>query len=115
MKMGLLTFAAALIPLAIGASAADAQVIVGPGYYDGPGYRGAAVLGSPRYFYGPRRWYGARFAGAYPAYRPYAGGACYRWRTVPTAIGPQWRMVNVCYAPASFVPAYPYRYRARYY
>ena len=127
MKKIVLSFATALIPLAMGATAADAQrVIVGPGYdrgggvvvyRGGPVYRGARFAGCPRYVYGPRRYvrYGAAagFVGAYPSYRTYTGG-CYRWRLVPTPIGMQWRMVNLCYAPVQFVPAYPYRYRGIY-
>lgn len=121
MKKIVLSFAAALIPLAMGATAADAQrVIVGPGYDRGSGvvvYRGARFVGGPRYVNGQRRYvrYGAAagFVGAYPSYRTYTGG-CYRWRLVPTPIGMQWRMVNLCYAPVQFVPAYPYRYRGIY-
>jgi hypothetical protein len=127
MKKLFLMLAAAFTLLAMAAPAADAQIYFGPGYYGpryfgpgyygprfygGPYYRRAVYFGGPRYFYGPRRWYGPRFIGVYPAYRPYAG--CLRWRLVPTAIGPQWRMVNVCYAPAYVGPIYPYR-RAFYY
>jgi hypothetical protein len=39
--------------------------------------------------------------GAYPYYASYYGG-CRRWRVVPTPWGPQWRLVNVCYAPVGY-------------
>ena len=113
MKKLVPTFAAAFTLLAMGAPAADAQIYFGSGYY-GP----RAFYGGPYYrraFYGPRRWYGPGYVGIYPRYyRSYATG-CFRWRLVPTAIGPQWRMVNICYAPAFVGPAYPYRYRGFYY
>jgi hypothetical protein len=100
MKKIVLLFLTALIPLVIGATTADAQRY-GYGYYRGGavGFRGGFVGGYPYY---------AGYAGAY------GGGACYRWRIVPTSIGPQWRMVNLCYVPVYAVPAY-YGYGPYYY
>jgi hypothetical protein len=97
MKKIMLLFVAALLPLLAGATAADAG---------GYGYRG---------FYGPR------YFGGYPYFAGYAGtaayGGCYRWRTVVTPIGPQWRMLNECYVPVVGVPPAPvfYGYRPYYY
>ena len=85
-----LLFLAALIPLVMSATAADAQWY-GRGYYR----------------------YGG-FVGGYPYYAGYAGadvgGRCYRWRMVATSIGPQWRMVNLCYVPVYAVPVVPAYY-----
>jgi hypothetical protein len=97
----------------------------GAGFVGGPvGIRRAGIVGGPRWAGGARwaggpRWWGhrrfARFAGvglgvglvgAYPYYAGYGGyggyGGCYRWRLVPTYVGPQWRLVNLCYYPAYY-------------
>jgi hypothetical protein len=107
MKKLMLTFAAVFTLLGLAAPAAEAQDYFGPGYY-GP----RVYVGSPRYFYGPT-WYGPGYVRVNPFYRPYAN-SCFRWRLIPTSIGPQWRMMNVCPQPAFVGPIYPYR-RAFYY
>ena len=106
MKKLLLMFAAALIPLAVDATAAGAQVVVDHGYYPGGGlvvFRGGPVFRG--YYFGPGRWYGPSDVGVYPA--PPHAVDCYRWRRVRTASGPQWRKVNVCNARVRIVPTYP--------
>jgi hypothetical protein len=117
MKKLMLTFAAVFTLLGMAAPAAEAQIYFGPGYYGprlygGPYYRRAVYVGSPRYFYGPT-WYGPGYVRVNPFFRPYAN-SCFRWQFVPTSIGPQWRMMNVCPQPAFVGPIYPYR-RAFYY
>ena len=100
MKKLMLTSAAVFTLLGMAAPAAEAQIYFGPGYY-GPRYYG----GGPYY----RRWYGAGYVRVNPFYRPYAT-SCFRWQLIPTSIGPQWRMVNMCPAPAYVGPVYPYPY-----
>jgi hypothetical protein len=41
-------------------------------------------------------------AGLYGGYYGYGYGGCARWRWVATPWGPQWRLVNVCYAPVGY-------------
>ena len=76
------------------------------GFVGGPGYWGGRRwVGGPRWW-GPRRFVGAGFVGAglvgagvyYGGY----GGGCRRWQVVGTPWGPQWRLVNVCYAPVGY-------------
>src|SRR5262245_32845258 len=102
---------------------------VGPrgGFVGAPGIRRAAFVGGPgfvggRRFVGGPGWVGGRrFVGGpwwgwrrpfvraafigtglgfYGGY--YGYGGCARWRVVPTPCGPQWRLVNVCYAPVGW-------------
>jgi hypothetical protein len=106
----------------------------GPGFVGvrGGGFRTAGFVGGPRWAGGARwaggpRWVGRRWVGrpgwgvrraafwggvgvvgAYPYYAGYYGG-CQRWRVVATPWGPQWRLVNVCYAPYGY-GAYPAGY-----
>jgi hypothetical protein len=94
----------------------------------GAGFRRAGFVGGPRWVGGRRwvggpRWWGPRrfvgygvgagfvAAGAYPYYAGYYGGGCRRWRVVPTPWGPQWRLVNLCYAPIAYGYGYGYGYR----
>lgn len=135
MKRFLVALITAMIPLVMGSGAADAQrrggVVVyrggggaafragnfvrGPAVYRAPLVR-TAWVGGPRFAYGARIYpnyvrYGA--IGAYPFYRSYGGG-CWQWRLVPTAFGLQWRMINMCFAPARFVMPSPRVYRTGY-
>jgi hypothetical protein len=103
MKKLLLTFAAVFTLLGMAAPAAEAQIYFEPGYY------GPRFDGGPYY----RRWYGPGYVRVNPFFRPYAN-SCFRWQFIPTSIGPQWRMMNVCPQPAFVGPIYPYR-RAFYY
>lgn len=99
------------------------------GFVGGPGFRRAAFVGGPGWvggrrwvggprWWGPRRFAGAGFVGAgivavgaYPYYAGYYGyGGCRRWQVVPTPWGPQWRLINVCYAPVGYY-GYGYGYR----
>ena len=98
------------------------------GFVGGPGFRRAGFVGGSRWVGGRRwvggpRWWGGRrfvragfvgagFVGAYPYYARYYGG-CRRWRVVPTPWGPQWRLVNVCYAPIGFGYGYGYGFGYR--
>ena len=106
MKRFLLTFAAVFTLLGMAAPAAEAQIYLGPGY---SGYYGPRFYGGPYY----RRWYGPGYVRVNPFNRSYATG-CFRWQLIPTSIGPQWRMVNTCPAPAYVGPVYPYGYGAYY-
>ena len=75
------------------------------GFVGGPGvWGGRRWVGGPRWW-GPRRWVGAGFVGAglvgagyYAGY----GGGCRQWQVVGTPWGPQWRLVNVCFAPVGY-------------
>jgi hypothetical protein len=124
MKKVLLSLAAALIIVVGFATSADAQRRGGPGFYrgggagfvGGPGIRRAAFIGGPGVWggrrwvggprwWGPRRFVGAGFVGAglvgagyYAGY----GGGCRQWQVVGTPWGPQWRLVNVCFAPVGY-------------
>jgi hypothetical protein len=102
----------------------------GARFVGGPGFRRAGFIGGPgwvggRRFVGGPGWVGGRrfvggpwwghrrpfiragFIGAGFGYPYYAYGGCRRWRVVPTPWGPQWRLVNVCYAPVGFYGGYP--------
>ena len=87
------------------------------GFVSGSGFRRAGFVGGPRYWggrrwvggprwWGPRRFVGAGFVGAglggagvyYGGY----GRGCRQWQVVGTPWGPQWRLVNVCFAPVGY-------------
>jgi hypothetical protein len=97
------------------------------GFVGAPGFRRAAFVGGPGWvggrrwvggpgWYGGRRWVGGPWwgyrrpfvragfigAGLYGGYYGYGYGGCARWRWVATPWGPQWRLVNVCYAPVGY-------------
>ena len=87
------------------------------GFVGGPGFRRAGFIGGPGYWggrrwvggprwWGPRRFVGAGFVGAglvgAGAYYGGYGGGCRRWQVVGTPWGPQWRLVNVCFAPVGY-------------
>jgi hypothetical protein len=88
------------------------------GFVGGPGFRRAGFVGGPGVWggrrwvggprwWGPRRWVGAGIIGAglvgagyYGGYG--YGGGCRQWQVVGTPWGPQWRLVNVCFAPVGY-------------
>jgi hypothetical protein len=97
------------------------------GFVGAPGFRRAGFVGGPGWvggrrwvggpgWYGGRRWAGGPWwgyrrpfvragfvgAGLYGGYYGYGYGGCARWRWVATPWGPQWRLVNVCYAPVGY-------------
>lgn len=87
------------------------------GFVGGPGFRRAGFVGGPGYWggrrwvggprwWGPRRFVGAGFVGAglvgAGAYYGGYGGGCRQWQVVGTPWGPQWRLVNVCFAPVGY-------------
>ncbi|MBX9777232.1 MAG: hypothetical protein K2Y71_22885 [Xanthobacteraceae bacterium] len=102
------------------------------GFVGAPGFRRAAFVGGPGWvggrrwvggpgWYGGRRWVGGpgwryrRLGWGVPVVAAgwYGGyGGCMRWRPVATPWGPQWRLVNICYAPVGF---YGYGYPVRFY
>jgi hypothetical protein len=89
------------------------------GFVGGPGIRRAGFVGGPgvwggrRWVGGPGWWGGRRFvgagligaglvgAGAYYGGYGYGGG-CRQWQMVGTPWGPQWQLVNVCFAPVGY-------------
>jgi hypothetical protein len=87
------------------------------GFVGGPGFRRAAFVGGPGWWggrrwvggprwWGPRRFVGAGFVGAglvgAGAYYGGYGGGCRQWQVVGTPWGPQWQLVNVCFAPVGY-------------
>ncbi len=87
------------------------------GFVGGPGFRRAGFIGGPghwggrRWVGGPRWWGPRRFVGAgivaaglvgAGAYYGGYGGGCRQWQVVGTPWGPQWQLVNVCYAPVGY-------------
>jgi len=134
MKKVLLSLAATLIMVAGFATSADAQRRGGAGFYrgggvvavGGPGFRRAGFVGGPRWaggyrwaggprWWGPRRFVGAGIVGVglvgAGAYYGGYGGGCRQWQVVGTPWGPQWRLVNVCYAPVGYGYGYGYGFR----
>ena len=76
------------------------------GFVGGPGaWGGRRWAGGPRWW-GPRRFVGAGIVGAglvgAGAYYGGYGGGCRQWQVVGTPWGPQWQLVNVCYAPVGY-------------
>jgi len=82
------------------------------GFVGGPGvWGGRRWVGGPRWW-GPRRFVGAGLIGAglvgagyyggygYGGYG--YGGGCRQWQMVGTPWGPQWQLVNLCYAPVGY-------------
>ena len=43
-------------------------------------------------------------------YGGYGYGGCRQWQVVGTPWGPQWRLVNLCYAPVGYGYGYGYGY-----
>jgi hypothetical protein len=87
------------------------------GFVGGPGFRRAGFVGGPGVWggrrwaggprwWGPRRFVGAGFVGAglvgAGAYYGGYGGGCRQWQVVGTPWGPQWQLVNVCFAPVGY-------------
>ena len=88
-----------------------AGFVGGPGWVGGRRWAGGPGWVGGRRWVGGRWWGGRRFVGAgfvgaglvgAGYYGGYGYGGCRQWQVVGTPWGPQWRLVNVCFAPVGY-------------